>query len=65
MNRIIVITGGTSGIGLETAKALAAQGCTVYELSRRDKGAAPGVKHITADVTDEKQVRAAVERIVT
>ena len=65
MNRIIVITGGTSGIGLETAKKLAAQGCTVYELSRRGRGAAEGVKHITADVTDEKQVSAAVAQIVS
>ena len=65
MNRIIVITGGTSGIGLETAKALAAQGCTVYELSRRCRGAAEGVKHITADVTDEAQVSAAVAQIVS
>ena len=65
MNRIIVITGGTSGIGLETAKKLAARGCTVYELSRRDSGTAQGVKHITADVTDEKQVSAAVAQIVS
>ena len=64
MNKVVVITGGTSGIGLETAKALAAQGCTVYELSRRDRGAAPGIRHITADVTDEKQVNAAVAQIV-
>ena len=64
MNKVVVITGGTSGIGLETAKALAAQGCTVYELSRRDKGIAQGVKHITADVTDDKQVDAAVKQIV-
>ena len=64
MNKVIVITGGTSGIGLEAAKALVAQGCTVYELSRREHGAAPGVKHITADVTDEAQVNAAVAQIV-
>ncbi len=64
MNRIIVITGGTSGIGLETAKALAAQGCTVYELSRRGAGADPRVHHLQADVTDEAQCQAAVDEIV-
>ena len=64
MNKVIVITGGTSGIGLETAKALAAQGCTVYELSRRDAGADARIRHIRADVTDEAQCRAAVDEIV-
>ena len=64
MKKVIVITGGTSGIGLETAKALAAQGHTVYELSRRDAGAEPGIIHLRADVTDEAQCRAAVDEIV-
>ena len=64
MNIVVVITGGTSGIGLETAKALARRGYTVYELSRRDKGTAEGVKHVTADVTDEAQVDAAVAAIL-
>ena len=35
MSKIAVITGGTSGIGRETALYLAKNGCTVYELSRR------------------------------
>ena len=64
MKKVIVITGGTSGIGLETAKALAAQGHTVYELSRRGAGAEPGIIHLRADVTDEAQCRAAVDEIV-
>ena len=64
MNRVIVITGGTSGIGLETAKALAEEGCTVYELSRRESGADPRVHHLRADVTDEAQCQAAVDEIV-
>ena len=61
--KVIVITGGTSGIGQETARALAAQGCTVYELSRRSEGADPRIRHIRADVTDEAQVQAAVQEI--
>ena len=36
MSKIAVITGGTSGIGRETALYLAKNGCTVYELSRRE-----------------------------
>ena len=61
--KVVVITGGTSGIGLETAKALVDQGCTVYELSRRDQGADPRILHVQADVTDESQVQAAVKEI--
>ena len=64
MKKIVVITGGTSGIGLETAKALVNQGCTVYELSRRGSGADARIHHLRADVTDEMQCQAAVDEIV-
>lgn len=63
MSRVAVITGGSSGIGLCTAKALSAAGCTVYELSRRDSDI-PGVTHIRCDVTNDAQVNAAVEQIL-
>lgn len=63
MSKIAVVTGGTSGIGKETALYLAKNGCTVYELSRRAEGVA-GLRHISADVTDETSVRRAVEQIV-
>ncbi len=63
MNRIAVVTGGSSGIGRFTAKALADAGCTVYELSRRDIPQA-GITHLPADITDEAQVRKAVGRII-
>lgn len=62
MNKVIIITGGTSGIGLETAKCLLAHGCTVYEFSRRKDGI-PGMHHMCADVSDEIQVRNAVEEV--
>lgn len=55
MSKIAVITGGTSGIGRETALYLAKNGCTVYELSRRE-GGVEGLKHIRADVTDQESV---------
>lgn len=63
MSKIAVVTGGTSGIGKETALFLAKNGCTVYELSRRAEGVA-GLRHISADVTDEASVRRAVEQIL-
>ena len=63
MCQIAVITGGTSGIGRETALYLAKNGCTVYELSRRTEGV-EGLRHIRTDVTDEDSVRRAVEQIL-
>ena len=63
MNEIAIVTGGSSGIGRETALALKARGCTVYELSRHD-ASVPGVEHMQCDVSDEQQFRAAVQGIV-
>lgn len=61
-NKTAVVTGGSGGIGRCTAAALRDAGCTVYELSRREVNA-EGIYHITADVTDETQVRTAVKQI--
>ena len=57
MERICVITGGTSGIGKCTAEAMVKKGYTVYELSRRESGN-PGMYHIPTDVTDPEAFRA-------
>ena len=62
--RVAVITGGSSGIGLNAARALRDRGLKVYELSRRAENAEPGVTHLQADVTDEAQVDAAVAEIL-
>lgn len=61
--KIAVLTGGTSGIGMQTALALKNAGYTVYELSRRAQGV-EGLNHLVADVTDEAAVKKAVEEIV-
>jgi len=63
MNKVAIITGGSSGIGLETAKALAKSGCRVYELSRRE-AKFDFMEHICTDVSDEAQVKAAVDTVV-
>ncbi|MFA5561381.1 MAG: SDR family NAD(P)-dependent oxidoreductase [Eubacteriales bacterium] len=55
----MIVTGGSSGIGLSTARCLAAQGCTVYSFSRR-QAAPDGIIHRSVDVTD----RAALEQTV-
>lgn len=64
MQKVAVITGGSSGIGLCTAKALMQSGCKVYELSRRPFSC-EGLQHICADVTDESQLAAAAEQIMS
>ena len=63
MKKIAIVTGGSGGIGRCTAAALHQAGCTVYEFSRREKPQ-EGIVHLTADMTDEAQVRAAVEEVL-
>lgn len=59
---VVLLTGGSSGIGKETALALSRAGCTVYEGSRRESFI-DGVTHITLDVTDEESARAAASTV--
>ncbi|MBR3290467.1 MAG: SDR family NAD(P)-dependent oxidoreductase [Clostridia bacterium] len=59
---VVLITGGSSGIGKATAAALLARGCTVYTISRRE-AALPGVHHLIADVTDEVAVETVVKAV--
>jgi len=61
--KIALVTGGSSGIGQTTAKALAKSGCKVYEISRRDSRQ-DGIEHLFADVTDEVSVKTAVNQII-
>ncbi len=62
-NRICVITGGTSGIGLCTALEMKSRGYEVFEISRRRQGA-EGINHISADVTDEKHIDEVISYII-
>lgn len=61
--KICVITGGTSGIGLCTALKMKAKGYEVFEISRRREGAT-GINHVSADVTDEERINEAVSYII-
>ncbi len=56
MHKVVIVTGGTSGIGLAAVKALREKGCTVYALSRHGD--------IPCDVSDEASARAAVEQVL-
>jgi len=61
MSKVVILTGGTSGIGRATVAQLRSQGCTVYEFSRRAAAADPF--HTSVDVTDDSAVRAAVDEV--
>jgi NAD(P)-dependent dehydrogenase (short-subunit alcohol dehydrogenase family) len=50
-DKVVVVTGGTSGIGLATAKAFAAEGASVFVTGRRQEALDAAVKAIGARVT--------------
>ncbi|MFE2756686.1 SDR family NAD(P)-dependent oxidoreductase [Actinosynnema sp. NPDC059335] len=59
-----VVTGGASGIGLATARLLAARGARVACLDLAPEGVPEPLVGLRADVTDDDSVRAAVEEVV-
>lgn len=50
-NKVVVVTGGTSGIGLATAKAFAAEGASVFITGRRQDALDAALKQIGGLVT--------------
>jgi NAD(P)-dependent dehydrogenase (short-subunit alcohol dehydrogenase family) len=50
-NKVVVVTGGTSGIGLATAKAFAAEGASVFITGRRQEALHAAVREIGKSVT--------------
>ena len=50
-NKVVVVTGGTSGIGLATAEAFAAEGASVFITGRRQETLEAAVKQIGGRVT--------------
>lgn len=57
MSKKVLITGGTKGIGLETAKLFARDGYEVYVAARHESGEpVPRVKTIPADLTRTSEI---------
>lgn len=67
-NKVILITGASSGIGYTTALKLASQGHTVYAAARRTDKMEPlkqhGIRVLSMDVTDEATMQAGVDTIL-
>jgi NAD(P)-dependent dehydrogenase (short-subunit alcohol dehydrogenase family) len=63
---VVLLTGGSSGIGAATARLLAESGLTVYAGSRRGTVERPASRIIPVqlDVNDETSLKNAVERVV-
>jgi NAD(P)-dependent dehydrogenase (short-subunit alcohol dehydrogenase family) len=65
-NTAALVSGGASGLGGATAKALAGNGVRVFALDLADviarAPAVPGVTYVAADVTDHAQLSTAVEQ---
>lgn len=61
--KVCIVTGGTSGIGLATVHAMHEKGYAVYELSRRSCEGGEAY-HISADVTKPETLTAAMEEIL-
>lgn len=66
--RVILITGASSGIGYEAAVLLAKQGHKVYAAARRVERMEPlremGVVPVRLDVTDESSIEACIQTII-
>lgn len=66
--KVILLTGASSGIGYDTAAALAQEGHHVYAAARRVERIEPlrplGVTPLKMDVTDEESMQAAVKTIM-
>ena len=73
-NKVVLVTGGTSGIGRATAIAFAREGATVVISGRRKAEGAETVTHVEkaggkglfvqSDVSDEAQVKSLIETVL-
>jgi short-subunit dehydrogenase len=62
MNKVIIITGASSGFGKQTAELLASHGHTVYGICRREM-THPKISYIQCDVRDPETIALKVRQI--
>lgn len=63
MAKVLVISGGSSGIGKATASFFNERGWRVFELSRHGVDH-DGITHVDCDVCDSKSAKAAIESVL-
>ncbi|WP_213451952.1 SDR family NAD(P)-dependent oxidoreductase [Rhizomonospora bruguierae] len=61
---VAIVTGGASGIGLATAKMLLGRGAKVAAFDLKPDGLPDDILGIEVDVTDDAQVKSAVDAVV-
>lgn len=62
--KVILITGITSGFGKAMAERFSREGYKVYGTHRNAREFIPGITYIKADVCNEQECRAAVEQVI-
>lgn len=61
---VVLVTGISSGFGLETARLLSQEGHIVYGTVRREVDPLPGVHYLKVDVRDREAVKDVVQQVV-
>jgi 2-keto-3-deoxy-L-fuconate dehydrogenase len=61
----VLVTGGSSGIGLATVRRFVEDGAQVFSLDLQPPPGDSGIRWVAADVSDDVAVRAAVEQVAT
>jgi NAD(P)-dependent dehydrogenase (short-subunit alcohol dehydrogenase family) len=74
-DKVVVVTGGSSGLGVAIVEAFAQRGATVVSIARNEANLQAVVENLIAqglsvdfelaDVTDDESVRGCIDRIVT
>jgi NAD(P)-dependent dehydrogenase (short-subunit alcohol dehydrogenase family) len=64
MNKVVLITGISSGFGKQTAGYLAQKGHIVYGTVRKDIEVSPNVHILKIDLTNNESIKAAVDSVV-